>query len=230
MVEPGFYDDPIGARRWWDGRQWTDSTLTDEGTALRRGFLPPAWSEVPVAVVTGLAWAVAFAVIVDTRLTHRPIAPAGLLLVPAIPIFIIALISGGAVLTRRLASEWDLPFRRFPERRQPAVGGSRRALRWALDYGPGLLFIALIVTGVVVGTADKSGSSPSPERATTACPYPVTNDGAVSCLTPAQYERADAGNQTFAAGVLSLFFGVGCCAVLAARSARRTPPEGPAAH
>lgn len=228
-MEPGFYDDTVGTRRWWDGRQWTDSTLTNEGTGLRRGFRPPAWSEVPVAVVTGLAWAVAFAVIVYTRLTHRPIAHAGLLLVPAVPIVITVLLAGGAVLTQRRAYEWDLPFRRSPGHRDPAAGGPRRALRWALDCGPGLLFIALIVTGVVVGTDAKSGGSPSPERATTACQYPVTNDARASCLTAAQYRRADAGNQAFAAGVLSAFFGLGCCAALAARSARRTPPESPAA-
>jgi len=158
------------------------------------------------AVESGLGLAIAFAVIVVTWLTDRPISGVGDLLIPGFPLLLLCQLWVIAILYARIprprGSWWDQMSTSIDVQRSP-----RRFLFGALPGWAAYLLIAAIVSGWFSAMAAFPGLlQGNPGDGYAGCPWPLVNHGAVTCVSYARYEDADAAGERFAAGILMFFF------------------------
>lgn len=218
----GWYRDPAGMLRWWDGRQWTASTRRGSiQERLNRNLRLPSWAALPVAAAKGAGWLVAFSIAVAALVRHRPLPGAGLLLLVAIPILVIGQVCAISAVAATLppTDRARPPFRVLRPRRR---GSSRALFFGSLPPAVGHAFGALAVAGWLLAMTVWIGiDHASRAPATAGCPYRLSNHGSYACVTEARYESAGAGVQRFAAGILSGFFALQCGSALNTVALRR---------
>jgi len=158
------------------------------------------------AVESGLGLAIAFAVVVVTWSTDRPIPGVGILLIPGFPLLVLGQIWAIVILNSRIprqrGSWWDRMSRSIEAQRN-----QRRFLFGGLPRWAAYLLIATIVVGWLSAMAAFPGLlQGNPGDGYAGCPWPLVNHGAVTCVSYARYGDAAAAGERFTAGILIFFF------------------------
>ncbi|MEO6713207.1 MAG: hypothetical protein ABIM89_07235 [Mycobacteriales bacterium] len=137
---------------------------------------------------------------------NKPLPGAAILLLPAVPVLAVGhLWMMGLMLARRpqVTGGWREKIRANRE-------ASRNPLRVFFGDLPRRIAVPLMAVAFLgwlsAMTATGAIANGGPEYAGSGCAYRLASHGAYTCVTKAAYERAGAGEQRFASGILMAFF------------------------